>query len=162
MRFKQYITLWLCIVLMLMLGSMPLSLASHSIDHHHHSAQTHTTGICAWMCTAAQSITTDSQILSPNSLLLEIIPSSRFSSVSVSPKISFPARPPPLQRPVGESRWLHAQQWIIFERATSRNGQILQSRTDQWTTGRCTIRHLHARRHSIRVAVRWIALRGVQ
>jgi len=95
MRFKEFITFLLCIVLMLMLGSMPLSLASHSIDHHHHSAQTHTTGICAWMCTAAQTISTDSQILSANFSLLEIIPSSGFSPVGVPPKIFLPVRAPP-------------------------------------------------------------------
>jgi|GEM_PF-1091647 len=95
MRFKQYITLLLCMVLMLMLSMMPLSLASHSIDHHHHSAQTHTTGICAWMCTAAQTISTDSQILSPNFLLLEIIPSSSHFSVPVPPQFFFPSRAPP-------------------------------------------------------------------
>jgi fumarate reductase subunit D len=95
MRFQQTIILSLSIVLMFMLGSMPLSLASHSIDHHHHSAQTHTTGICAWMCTAAQTISTDSQILSANFSLLEIIPTSGFSPVGVPPKIFFPARAPP-------------------------------------------------------------------
>jgi hypothetical protein len=79
MRIKEYITFLLCIVLMLILSSMPLSLASHSIDHHHHhhSAQTHTTGICAWMCTAAQTISTDSQIFSPNFSLL-FLPSFSF------------------------------------------------------------------------------------
>ena len=95
MRIKEYITFLLCIVLMLMLGSMPLSLASHSIDHHHHSAQTHTTGICAWMCTAAQTISTDSQIFSPNFSLLEIVPSLPLSSVHVPPQFFFPSRAPP-------------------------------------------------------------------
>jgi len=95
MRFKQNITLLLCMVLMLMLSMMPLSLASYSIDHQHHSAQTHTTGICAWMCTAAQTISTDYQILSPNFSLLEIIPSSSLSSVPVPPQFFFPSRAPP-------------------------------------------------------------------
>ena len=95
LRFKEYITFLLCIVLMLILSSMPLSLASHSIDHHHHSAQTHTTGICAWMCTAAETISTDSQIFSPNFSLLEIVPSSPLSSVHVPPQFFFPSRAPP-------------------------------------------------------------------
>jgi hypothetical protein len=95
MRFKQPIALSLGIVLMLALGSMPLSLASHSIDHHHHSAQTHTTGICAWMCTAAQTISTDSQILSPSFSLLEIIQPSPISSILAPPQVFLPARAPP-------------------------------------------------------------------
>jgi len=95
MKFKQLIALSLGIVLMFMLGSMPLSLASHSIDHHHHSAQTHTTGICAWMCTAAQTISTDSQILSPSFSLLEIIQPSPHSSIQTLSQGFLPARAPP-------------------------------------------------------------------
>ncbi len=95
MRFKQPIAISLGIVLMLIMSSMPLSLATHSLDHHHHSAQTHTTGICAWMCTAAQTISTDSHILSPDFSLLEIIQPSPISSILTPPQIFLPARAPP-------------------------------------------------------------------
>jgi len=96
MRFKQLIALSLGIVLMLIMSLMPLSIASHSLDHHNHSAQTHTTGICAWMCTAAQTISTDSQILSPDFSLLEIIQPSPLSSILTPPQVFLPARAPPI------------------------------------------------------------------
>ena len=95
MRFKQLIAFSLGIVLMFIMGSMPLSIASHSLAHHNHSAQTHTTGICAWMCTAAQTISTDSHILSPNFSLLAIIQPSPISSILTPPQVFLPARAPP-------------------------------------------------------------------
>jgi len=95
MRFKQHIALSLGIALLFIMSSMPLSIASHSLDHHHHSAQTHTTGICAWMCAAAQTITTDSQILSPDVSLLAIFHPLPMASMPTPPQVFFSARAPP-------------------------------------------------------------------
>ena len=95
MRIKRSLALSLSIVLLLTMGLIPVSLASHSLDHHHHSAQTHTTGICAWMCTAAQTISTDAHIFSPNLSLLEVLPSSRLSSLRSLSQLFLPSRAPP-------------------------------------------------------------------
>ncbi len=97
MRFKQYIALSLGIALLLTMSLMPLSIASHSLEHHHHSAEAHTTGICAWMCTAAQAISTDSQIFSPDVSLLEIIQPSPIPSILTPAQFFLPARAPPSQ-----------------------------------------------------------------
>ena len=95
MRFKQHIALSLGIVLVLTMSLMPLSIASHSLDHHHHAAQTHTTGICAWMCAAAQTISTDSHIFSPDVSLLAILTPLPIVSISTPPQVFLPARAPP-------------------------------------------------------------------
>jgi len=95
MRLKLSIALSLCLVLIFMMGSMPLSLASHSLDHHHHSAQTHTTGICAWMCTATQTISTETHIFPPTFSLLEILSSFRLSSLRSLSQPFLSSRAPP-------------------------------------------------------------------
>lgn len=95
MRFKQHITLALSIALLFIMSAMPLSVASHSVDHHHHSAQTHTTGICAWMCAAAQTISTDSQIFSADVFLLAILDPLPIASISTLSQVFLPARAPP-------------------------------------------------------------------
>ncbi len=95
MRFLQPVALTLTIMLILVMGLMELSMASHAIDHQHHSAQTHTTGICAWMCAAAHTISTDSQIFAPHVTRLEIVQSSPFSSIISHTQLFLPARAPP-------------------------------------------------------------------
>jgi len=57
MRFLKSISLALTIVLMFVMGSIELSMASHAIDHQHHSAQTHTTG---YLCLDVRSRTHNS------------------------------------------------------------------------------------------------------
>lgn len=47
MRISQLITVSLLTVLLLIMGSVPFSMASHSVDHQH-SAHTPTIGIYAW------------------------------------------------------------------------------------------------------------------
>jgi len=95
MRIKQLITILLLTSVVVMMTLVPLSMASHSIDHHHHSAGTHTTGICAWMCTAAQTISTDSQIFSPNISRLEILEIQPISTSASSLPPFLPTRAPP-------------------------------------------------------------------
>jgi hypothetical protein len=95
MKFKQAIALSLGIVLIFIMSSMPLGIASHSLDHHHHSAQTHTTGICAWMCAAAHTISTDSQVSSPDVSLLAILHPLPMASILTPPQVFLPARAPP-------------------------------------------------------------------
>ena len=95
MRFLKSLSLALTIVLMFVMGSIELSMASHAVDHQHHSAQTHTTGICAWMCAAAHTISTDSQIFAPHISRLESLQSSLFSSIIPHTQLFLPARAPP-------------------------------------------------------------------
>ena len=71
-------------------------MASHAIEHQHHSAQSHTTGICAWMCTAAQSISTDYQVFSPTIDQLDILPHFPISSTPSPWLIFLPSRGPPI------------------------------------------------------------------
>jgi hypothetical protein len=94
-RFIKAYTISLLFALSLMMGSIPLNAGAHSVEHQHHSAQTHTTGICAWMCAAAQSIAADSQIYSFNFSLLDIIQASPFSSPFTIPQTFLPSRAPP-------------------------------------------------------------------
>ena len=154
MRFKHFIALPLSIVLILVIGSIPLSIASHSLDHHHHSAQTHTTGICAWMCTAAQTISTDSQILSPDFSLLEIIQPSPFFPTISPPQPFVPARAPPfwtffistdhslrfnLTGSVTSCRWrvVRIHQWSGFTMSLTRSSYVqhwLGEPSNKWRT----------------------------
>jgi choline-glycine betaine transporter len=94
-RFIKAFALSLSLAISLMMGSMQLNIGSHSVEHQHHSAKTHTTGICAWMCAAAQSITSDSQVISPHVALLDILKSLPFSSHSSLPQTFLPSRAPP-------------------------------------------------------------------
>jgi hypothetical protein len=94
-RFIKTFSLSLSFALILLMGSMQLNVGSHSVDHQHHSAQTHTTGICAWMCAAAQTISTDSHVLSPSFSLLDILQSLPFSSLSTLTQTFLPSRAPP-------------------------------------------------------------------
>jgi hypothetical protein len=88
-------SLALSFTLILMMGSMQLNVGSHSVEHQHHSAQTHTTGICAWMCAAAQTISSDTHVLSHRFSLLDILQSLPFSSHSTFTQTFLPSRAPP-------------------------------------------------------------------
>ncbi|MEX0829487.1 MAG: hypothetical protein WD032_04530 [Nitrospirales bacterium] len=94
-RFIKAFSLSLSFAIILMMGSMQLNIGSHSVEHQHHSAKTHTTGICAWMCAAAQTISTDSQIFTPKFLLLRIFQPLPIASISTPPQIFLHSRAPP-------------------------------------------------------------------
>lgn len=95
MRSKS-LALLLSVVLVLLMGTMQISMASHAIDHEHHTGTTHSTGICAWMCTAAQSVSTDTPVLTQRFLPLEFIEEPIFSSIVGQLKLPFLSRGPPL------------------------------------------------------------------
>ncbi len=71
-------------------------MALHAIDHQHHSSQTHTTGICAWMCTAAQALSTEAQVFSPEISPLDILQPLSPSLIKAPRQIFLPSRAPPI------------------------------------------------------------------
>jgi len=94
-RLIKPFALSLSFALLLLMGTMPLNVGSHAVEHQHHSAQTHTTGICAWMCAAAQSMTSDSHVYSFQLSLLDILQTFPISSHFTLPQTFLPSRAPP-------------------------------------------------------------------
>ncbi|MDH4361395.1 MAG: hypothetical protein OEW33_11750 [Nitrospirota bacterium] len=61
-------------MLLLIMGSMHRSYASHITEHtHHHTAATHSTGVCSWMCAAAQTISGDDHDISHSFQLVSLM-----------------------------------------------------------------------------------------
>jgi hypothetical protein len=48
----------LLVAVLLMLGVTTGSAVAHEIQHAHHTAAMHGTGICAWMCASANTVAT--------------------------------------------------------------------------------------------------------
>ncbi|MDR4496032.1 MAG: hypothetical protein AB7P17_13270 [Nitrospirales bacterium] len=95
LRCKKILALLLSIVLVLLMGTMHISLASHVIEHAHHTGTTHSTGICAWMCMAAQSISADSPTLKQAFLPMGLAEEPVFSSIIDQYTFLLPSRGPP-------------------------------------------------------------------
>ena len=74
MTYRKSLTIVFILMLFLIMGSMHRTYASHITDHtHHHTPTTHSTGVCSWMCAAAQTISGDNLDISPSFQLLTII-----------------------------------------------------------------------------------------
>jgi hypothetical protein len=58
---RRLIKMTACVLMLgilLVLGATTGSAVAHEIQHAHHTAAMHSTGVCAWMCTSASTITT--------------------------------------------------------------------------------------------------------
>jgi len=95
-RYIKAFSLSLSFALILMMGSMQINAGSHAVEHQHHSAQSHTTGICAWMCAAAQTISSNTHVLSHRFSLLHILQSLPISSIPAPRQFFLPSRAPPI------------------------------------------------------------------
>lgn len=74
MTYRKNLTVVFILMLFLIMGSMHRTYASHITEHaHHHTPTTHSTGVCSWMCAAAQTISGDNLDISPSFLFLAII-----------------------------------------------------------------------------------------
>lgn len=87
----------LAVAVLLMLGATTGSAFAHEIQHSaHHTAGTHGTGVCAWMCVTAGSVTSAAIISPAVTVVEEAVPhflSSPHSSESFS---QLHARAPPV------------------------------------------------------------------
>jgi len=86
----------LSVVLVLLMGTMQVNMASHAVDHEHHNGTTHSTSICAWMCMAAQSVSTDAPTFTQKFLPLGFVEGPTFSSIVGQLRLLFLSRGPPL------------------------------------------------------------------
>jgi hypothetical protein len=58
------VTWTLLIAVLVMFGATTGSAVAHDILHAHHTAAMHGTGVCAWMCVSAGTVTTAPVLLS--------------------------------------------------------------------------------------------------
>jgi hypothetical protein len=96
MTYRKSLAVALSLMLFLIMGTMHRSYASHLTQHtHHHTPATHSTGVCSWMCAAAQTISGDAHII-PHSF--QLIALMEWTLPKFSPLIAFtflPTRAPP-------------------------------------------------------------------
>jgi len=57
-KFLHPVAWTLVVAVLLMLGATTGSAVAHEIQHAHHTAAMHGTGICAWMCASANTVIT--------------------------------------------------------------------------------------------------------
>ncbi len=97
MSYRKSLTVVLIIMLFLIMGSMHLTYASQITEHtHHHTPATHSTGVCSWMCAAAQTISGDNQDISPSFHLLALMEQAFPEFPSFFSSTFLPTRAPPL------------------------------------------------------------------
>ena len=61
MKTRHHIIVGLALGCLLLVNAAALpQVVRHSVKHHHHSATTHTSTLCFWVCTAGQMQETDS------------------------------------------------------------------------------------------------------
>lgn len=88
----------LLVAVLLMFGAATGSAVAHEIQHAHHTAAMHTTGICAWMCATAGTVTTAAML--PSAVVpvedLPVLPD--FQSASAESLNRLQARAPPSLR----------------------------------------------------------------
>jgi hypothetical protein len=74
MTYRKSLAVALSLMLILIMGTMHRSYASHLTQHtHHHTPATHSTGVCSWMCAAAQTISGDAPIISHSFQLIALM-----------------------------------------------------------------------------------------
>ncbi|MGD9851890.1 MAG: hypothetical protein AB7T38_11530 [Nitrospirales bacterium] len=93
---SKSLALLLSLVLVLLMGTMHIGMASHVVDHAHHTGTTHSTGICAWMCMAAQSLSADSPAFNQAFLPMGFSEEPTSSSIPGQHAFLLPSRGPPL------------------------------------------------------------------
>lgn len=91
------LALALSLMLVFIMGTMSWSFASHALQHtNHHTPATHGTGICSWMCAAAQTISGDGHVIFYSFPLIVLIEWMFFEFPSFFSVSFLPTRAPPL------------------------------------------------------------------
>jgi len=93
---KQPVLVWaLLLVIVLVNGFMAAPSVSHAEHHTGHQAETHSTGICAWLCAGGVGIESSVVQLVSGLQLLEWVSSPPFNSVLSVILLSYFFRGPP-------------------------------------------------------------------
>lgn len=96
MTYRKSLAVALTLMLILIMGTMHRSYASHLAQHtHHHTPATHSTGVCSWMCAAAQTISGDAHVISPSFQLLALMEWTFPESPPLIASTFLPTRAPP-------------------------------------------------------------------
>ena len=90
------VTIIVLLVLTCLMGIMPMNMASHAADHVHHSATTHGTGVCAWMCAVAQGFSAESPIITHQLLPITSLELGSLFVVNLITPLFNPIRAPPI------------------------------------------------------------------
>ena len=89
------LAIFLSLIMVLLMGTMNMGMAAHAVDHDHHTGTTHSTGICAWMCTAAQSVSFDSPTFMPEPILVGVFQETPSTLTTPHRTLLIPSRGPP-------------------------------------------------------------------
>lgn len=65
-------------------GWLPFRAMGHAQEHSHHTAETHATALCSWLCAGGQVVQASEPILGSKTQLVEVL---KLSTPSVSPAI---------------------------------------------------------------------------
>ncbi len=96
MSYRKSLTVVLILMLFLIMGSMHRTYASHIAKHaHHHTSATHSTGICSWMCAAAQTINGDGPVIVHSFHVLGLVEESPPEFPALLSYSFLPSRAPP-------------------------------------------------------------------
>jgi hypothetical protein len=96
MTYQKSLAIAFSLILVLIMGTMHRSYASHLTQHtHHHTPTTHSTGVCSWMCAAAQTIAGDNHVISHNFQLLALMEWTLPEFPSLISAYFLPTRAPP-------------------------------------------------------------------
>ena len=94
-KFLHPVAWTLVVAVLLMLGATTGSAVAHEIQHSHHTAAMHSTGICAWMCASANTVITAAVLPSAVASVEDLpVPQDLHPSSTLSPN-RLQARAPP-------------------------------------------------------------------
>ncbi len=85
----------LSLMLIIIMGTMHRTYASHITQHTHHTAATHSTEVCSWMCAAAQTISGETPFLWHRPQILAIFEWIVPKFPALTPVNFLPTRAPP-------------------------------------------------------------------
>jgi hypothetical protein len=77
-------------------GFLSVQAAQHTLHHVHHSANLHLTGLCAWMCAAAQATAVAPPVAAPDRRAAVVAESPVPQAPSAAALRAFDSRGPPL------------------------------------------------------------------
>lgn len=88
----------LLVAVLLMFGATTASAVAHEIQHAHHTAAMHGTGVCAWMCASSNTVVTPTVLPSAVAPIEDLPASQDLRSSSVLSPNRLQARAPPSLR----------------------------------------------------------------
>jgi hypothetical protein len=95
-RIRHIVVVGFALWLVVLSGIVYPQLTAHMEQHEHHSAATHATALCSWLCIAADAVEGTSIYLAPVEQIALIEQEFLGSQISTPVSVQPPARAPPL------------------------------------------------------------------